>query len=208
MKDKQIITRWGLIRHAQTVWNLERRIQGHKDAPLSSRGRRQAQNWGRGLKQFHWDRIYTSDLGRAMQTATLINKTLQVPLSPDNRLREQDWGAWTGKTEPQIQRNFPEYLKSQEQLGWEFCPPGGEDRNMVWARSQNALQEGAARWPGETILVVAHEGVLKCLLYRLSNRKFLPKDPPMLRPYHLHWLIHDGNKIKLEKVNAISLDQT
>ena len=207
MTANRLLTRFGLIRHAKTVWNQEKRIQGQKDAPLSPWGRQQAQNWARGLKQFHWDRIHTSDLDRAMQTTALINEALQLPFTPDNRLREQDWGKWTGKTEPHIQRNFSEYLKNQAQLGWAFCPPGGEDRNTVWARSQSALLESAARWPGATILVVAHEGVLKCLLYRLSNRKFLPEDPPMLKPYHLHWLIHDGNKIKLEKVNAMPLDE-
>jgi broad specificity phosphatase PhoE len=103
LQDKLNTTRFGLIRHAQTEWNREKKIQGHSDSPLTADGERQASSWGRRLLQFPWDRILASDSGRALTTAERINAFLKIPLETDPRLREQDWGQWVGKTIAQIQ---------------------------------------------------------------------------------------------------------
>ena len=60
-------------------------------------------------------------------------------------------------------------------------------------------------WPGETILTVIHEGVIKCLLYGLAERKFLPQEPAMIQPHHLHWLVAGETGLEIERVNAIEL---
>ena len=78
MTGQDKITRFGLIRHAQTLWNLEKKIQGHSDSPLTAAGERQAARWGQLLKPCAWDRIIASDAGRAHQTAKLINDILNV----------------------------------------------------------------------------------------------------------------------------------
>ena len=69
MQDPYKITRFGLIRHAQTVWNREKKIQGHSDSPLTADGENQAGRWGMILQQYSWDRILASDTGRALETA-------------------------------------------------------------------------------------------------------------------------------------------
>jgi len=97
MQNQNVITRFGLIRHAQTVWNQKKKIQGHSDSPLTTEGQRQAIGWGQGLKRFSWSRILTSDTGRALATAERINAFLKVPLTTDARLREQDWIDRAGK---------------------------------------------------------------------------------------------------------------
>jgi broad specificity phosphatase PhoE len=205
MQDPYKIARFGLIRHAQTVWNREKKIQGHSDSPLTPEGEFQASRWGKILNQFPWNRLLASDTGRALATAEIINTYLKIPLTIDSRLREQDWGDWVGKTISQIQTEAPRMLDEQINSGWRFCPPGGENRKSVLARSQRALQEAFGRWPGENILVVTHEGVIKSLVYHLCGRKFLPSEPPLLKSYRLHWLVYDRDGLRLEAVNALAL---
>lgn len=205
MLDKLKLTRFGLIRHARTVWNREKKIQGHSDSPLTADGARQASSWGQILSQYSWDRILASDTGRALTTAEKINAFLNISIETDPRLREQDWGQWAGKTIPQIQTEAAQVLDEQTSAGWDFCPPGGEDRKSVLARSQRALQAAFDRWPGENILVVTHEGVIKSLVYHLCGRKFLPTEPPLLKSYQLHRLLHDRDGLRLEAVNVLAL---
>ena len=199
-------TRFGLIRHAQTDWNREKKIQGHSDSALTANGKKQASSWGRRLFQFPWDRLLASDSGRALTTAERINAFLNIPLETDPRLREQDWGDWVSKTIPQIQTEAYQVLEEQINAGWNFCPPGGESRDSVLERSQEALMEAADRYPGDNLLVVTHEGVVKGLIYHLCGRMFLPSEPPLLKSYRLHWLVFDRQGLQIEKVNALGLD--
>ena len=202
MQNQSNSTRFGLVRHAQTMWNREKRIQGQSDSPLTADGESQATRWGELLKQFPWDRILASDTGRTLATAEKINAYLKIPLTTDSRLREQDWGQWVGKTVQQIESEAPQMLTAQVRSGWDFCPPGGESRKSVLKRSQKALIEAAGRYRGDNLLVVTHEGVIKSLIYHLCGRKFLPGEPAILKAYQLHWLIHHSNGLKLEEVNA------
>jgi probable phosphoglycerate mutase len=104
-----------------------------------------------------------------------------------------------------IRKKFPGHLAEQKKKGWEFRPPGGENRNMVFERGQEALEAAVEKWPGAKILVITHEGVIKCLIYRYCGRKFLPKETPLLRSLHLHRLIHDLRGFQVEAVNAVSI---
>lgn len=203
--DNRFINLFGLIRHATTAWNQEKRIQGQSDSPLTTEGIHQAIKWGRILKPLQWDRIITSNSGRALQTAGFINVTLQVPLVEDSRLREQNWGKWTGKTLQQIKKEVPRLLAEQEAAGWKFCPPGGENRDHVWTRSRKALLEATDKWPGTKILVLTHEGVMKSLIYRLAERKFLPSEDPLICSHHLHWLSCNKKGLWIKETNALRL---
>jgi broad specificity phosphatase PhoE len=172
---------------------------------LTEHGQQQAAAWGHGLKRFSWSRILASDTGRALATAERINASLKVPLTTDTRLREQDWGRWEGIAISQIEAESPQVLGAQINAGWDFCPPGGESRRRVLKRSQKALQEAAERYPGEILLVVTHEGVMKSLIYHLCGRKFLPDEPAILKSYQLHWLVDQGSGLQIEEVNAVEL---
>ena len=205
MLNRESSTRFGLIRHAQTVWNQDKMIQGQKDSFLTTAGREQSCTWGQRLAALTFDRILSSDLGRTVATAELINQVLRLPMKKTSRLREQDWGDWTGRRIRDIENEIPEELRIMEQAGWRFCPPGGENRRDVWLRSRDALEDASRRWPGETILTVTHEGVIKCLLYGLAERKFLPQEPAMIKPYHLHWLVVGEKGAEIEQMNAIEL---
>lgn len=199
------VTRFGLMRHAETLWNLEKRIQGHSDSPLTERGEAQAARWGQALKKLSFERMLASDTGRARATADIVNAILKIPLTLDANLREQDWGDWSGKTRAQIKAKAPQMLARLEKDGWNFRPPGGEDRKSILNRSRKALTEAAGKWPGTRILVVTHEGVIKSVIYHLCGRKFLPSEPALIKRQHLHWLFWDQDGLRLEAVNAFRL---
>jgi probable phosphoglycerate mutase len=200
-------TRFGLLRHAITEWNLQKRIQGQKDSPLAPGGYRQAQKWGETLKKHSWNRLISSDLGRAVETAEIINAALKIPVTSDARLREQDWGLWAGKGLQQVRREASRLLSQEEASGWRFRPPGGEDRRSVWTRSREVLEEAAQKWPGERILLICHEGVIKCVVNALCGRRFLPTEPQILWRQHLHWLVHDASGLRVERLNSVKLTE-
>lgn len=149
--------------------------------------------------------MLASDAGRALATAEIVNAALKIPLAIDPRLKEQDWGQWEAQTVRQITAEARQVLDQQLNAGWDFCPPGGESRLSVLKRSQAALQEAAERYPGQNILVVSHEGIVKSLIYHLCGRKFLPAEPAILKSYQLHRLVYDGSGLKIEEINALRL---
>ena len=194
-----MVTRFALLRHAETEWNREKRIQGQEDAPLTSHGRQQAQRWGLALARYELDHLITSDLERASLTTTLINLNLHLPCSEEPRLREQDWGRWAGLDFSDLLK--VQELRAQENMGWHFRPLEGESRLEVLERSRQALVDAASKLKGKRVLVVTHGGVIKCLLYRLSRREFLPEEPPLLQPYCLHWLSYNGRDFQIDRLN-------
>lgn len=205
MDDANTATRFGLIRHAETVWNRERRIQGHQDSPLTPDGEMMADAWGLMLRSFHWDRILSSDTGRAVATAVRINAHLNLPIDTHSRLRELDWGRWTTKTVAQLREEEGELVAAQEQAGWDFQPPGGESRRSQLERSRQVLLEAANQWPGHTILVVTHEGVIKSLAHFLAGAVSLPAAASGVQPYRLHWMSAADGRLSLDGLNALVL---
>lgn len=203
--NPHVSTHFGLVRHAPTIWNEQKRIQGQQDSPLSTRGRSMVQTWGEKLCEYKWDRILCSDLERVQHTVELINRSLNLPVQTDTKLREQNWGSWTGMTLHDVKKRDKELLKYQVQKGWNFRPPDGESRHEVLARSMEALTCAHVSWPGESILVACHEGVIKCLLYHLLGRAFLPGEPRVIESYNLHLLTMKDSGLVLEKMNHLAL---
>lgn len=199
------MTRFGLIRHAPSIWNGEQRVQGQQNSPLSEPGREMATTWGKQLQGIPWDRILISDLGRVKETGKLINESLRLPMHTDPRLREQDWGEWSGLQYGEFLERLAGDFSRQQQRGWNFRPPGGESRLEVLARSQEAFKDAARNWPGDKILVISHEGVLKCLVYNICGRKFLPSEQPIIEGYALHLLQICKKSLLLEKVGIVEL---
>jgi broad specificity phosphatase PhoE len=198
-------TCFGLLRHTVTEWNQSRRIQGHCDSPLTLSGETLALRWGHLLAGNTWNRILSSDLGRARKTAELINQTLNLPVSLDFRLREKDWGNWTGKTMPQLKLEFADIWTKGIPSEWDFCPPGGESFQSVWKRGREALAEASVSWPGDKILVVTHEGMIKSLIFHESTQSDFLMDGQRLMPYHLHCLTFSSGWLTVERLNYLNL---
>lgn len=197
-----------ILRHARTAWNDEHRIQGQTDIPLSREGKIQAERWAEHLCRYPLGRVLASDLARASETATILGRRIGAPISFDTRLREQDWGQWSGLRVKELGVRFPEILEKQIARGWEFTPPGGESRQAVLQRALLALRDAAMLYPGERILVVTHGGVIKGLLYHAHGREFLPWEEEVIKAYHLHRFSHDGPVLSLVQANALDLEAT
>ena len=201
-------TQFGIIRHAPTLWNEQKRIQGQDDSPLSEKGIAMARTWGIQLAPFSWSRILCSDLGRTRQTAELVNRKLDLDVQPETRLREQHWGVWTGMTLQDLRAQDRNAVSKEEAKGWDFRPPRGESRREVLHRSREALRAAAVAWPEQNILVVCHEGVIKCLLYDLAGRRFLPEEPRIIQPYNLHLFKMGDDTLQLISINHLDLQTT
>lgn len=191
----------GLLRHGQTVWNAEQRIQGQGDSPLTPIGQARVLAWAGKLSQDGWQHILCSDLGRAKETAELLNATLALPLTVDPRLREQHWGEWQGLPVAALRAMSEPELHRQTGIGWDFQPPGGESRHQVRDRALAALTAAHARLPGENILVITHLGLIKCLVYHLAGRAFLANEPPILTKDAFHILAWDHGRLGLQQLN-------
>ncbi len=162
-------TRIIAIRHGETAWNRDTRIQGHLDIPLNDTGRWQAQRLARALAaRDPISTVYTSDLLRARETARAVSDATGAPLVSDERLRERNFGSFQGQTFTEIEARLPEEAqrwRTRDPL-WE--PEGGESLTAMRERVQRVLDELASAHTGEQIVLVAHGGVMD-LLYRAAT---------------------------------------
>ena len=160
MQPTQLI----IIRHGETEWNLEGRIQGHLDSPLTETGRAQAEAIAERLQTVEVNALYSSDLGRAYTTAQFVShKTGQVILT-DKRLRELYLGKFEGLTEEDVEKRFPEayvYLKKADPG---YIYPGGESKEQFSLRVISCLEELMVKHEGEQIVVITHGGALSRLI--------------------------------------------
>ena len=163
------MTRLLCIRHAESVWNAQGRWQGQADPPLSDRGRADAA-YAAGKLGGSVERIVSSDLVRALETAEIIGRALGMDVDVDPGLREVDVGEWSGLTREEIEARWPGSVE-----GWRagtFRPPGSEDPDAFLARVVASLERAA----GDTrpALVVTHGGAIGRLERRLGVHPGLP----------------------------------
>ena len=158
------------IRHGETDWNREARLQGQQDIPLNSLGRRQAERNGRAIAAIlgsrDW-RLVASPLGRSVETMCIVLAAAgrgAAPFATDPALVEACYGDWEGLTLPEVAERDPERARARERDKWSFIPPGGESYSMLSQR----LSPWLACLTGPA-LVVAHGGVLRILLHRLGG---------------------------------------
>ncbi len=162
-------TRIIAIRHGETAWNAESRLQGQLDTPLNARGRAQAAQLAEALRDEGLALVISSDLDRAADTARALAEPLGLPLHFDAGLRERGFGAMEGRTFEEIDAHTPEYALRWRRRDPEFGPPGGERLIDFYARSIAAAERLAQAHAGRTIALVTHGGVLDCL-YRAATR--------------------------------------
>ncbi len=163
------LTRIIAIRHGETAWNVDTRIQGQLDIPLNDNGRWQAERLGRALAASEdIDVVYTSDLLRAWETARAVAEATGAPLHTDEGLRERGFGSFQGKTFTEIEATMPEEARRWRQRDPFWAPPGGESLTAMRRRVIETLHALASRHVGEQIVMVAHGGVMD-LLYRAAT---------------------------------------
>lgn len=160
-------TRIIAIRHGETAWNVDTRLQGHLDIALNEVGLWQAQRAAQALADEPIDAIYASDLLRAWQTALSIADVADCPLTPHAGLRERGFGDFEGKTYAEIEATWPDLSLQWRKRVPDWAPPGGESLLTMRERVQHTVTSLAAKHLGGQIVLVAHGGVMD-MLYRLS----------------------------------------
>jgi probable phosphoglycerate mutase len=164
-----------LVRHGETVWNVERRMQGGTDVPLSDVGRAQARALAARLRGAPPVRIVSSDLVRARETADVVAAACGVEVVVEPRLREQHLGAWEGRTFAEVAASDPETAARFRAYDPDARPAGGETRRELAARVAAGFEAHARPDGSSPLLVVSHGGALQTLLYRVLG---LPLSTP------------------------------
>jgi broad specificity phosphatase PhoE len=169
-----------LIRHGESVGNVEGRIQGQFDSPLTEKGVAQARALARRLAEESWRvaAIYASDLKRAADTARIVAEALGVRLTLDARLREYDAGVLNGMVWNEIEAAYPEIWEGLQRQGLWAPIPGEEGNDVFHARVAAALADvAAAHDDGQRVAVVAHGGSLNMALLHLLEIDFDRRGP-------------------------------
>lgn len=197
-------TRLILVRHGETAWNAETRIQGHLDSPLNDEGLAQALLLGERLGREPFDHFYCSDLGRARQTAQPIadRSGRQPVLEP--RLRERRLGIFQGLTSVQCEQQHPQDYARFHGRDPEYAVPGGESLREVLARVSALMEEWATRHAGQRVLAVTHGGILDAA-YRHANGMPLERrrDFPVYNA-SVNCIEHDGRAWQVASWGDIS----
>ncbi len=155
-----------IIRHGETDWNAERRLQGHTDIGLNQQGERQAQALSLALQDEHLDAIITSDLLRAKITAQAIAEKHGAKMLIDVDLRERCYGGFEGLTYAEIGQRYPEAYAAWQARELDAVMPSGErageSLNQFFQRAHTSVLGWAHRHQGKKIVLVTHGGVLEC----------------------------------------------
>lgn len=170
-----------LVRHGETEWNRERRMQGQTDTPLSDLGRAQAEAVGRRLAQRAFAALYSSDLTRAWETAAAIARACGREIRADPDLRERTFGVFEGLTYDEMSRRYPDEHARFSAREPDYAVPGGESPRSFYERSLACLERIAAAHAGESVVVVTH-GMVLDTLYRAARAMPLVarRDAPLL----------------------------
>ena len=157
-----------LVRHEETEWNKKGIVQGHKDSRLTLNGKINADSKGKILKDKNIEIIYSSDLGRCIQTADIINKHVEKELITTPQLRERNFGSLNGQHKDKVaaKLQFSDYSKTA---------PDGESRNQMKDRFFEFINSLRDKKLQET-LVVTHGGPIRVLLSEFYKKETCPKE--------------------------------
>lgn len=190
-----------LIRHGETDWNVERRLQGHTDIGLNEQGLRQAEALGQALRGERLDAVIASDLQRALQTAEAVAQWHGLQVQREEGLRERCYGAFEGLVHHEISSRYPESYASWQAREVDAVFPSGErvceSFRHFYQRVIPTILRLGARHSGQRIALVAHGGVLECA-YRAANAMPLqtPRNFPVLNASINRFAV-DGGELKL-----------
>ena len=160
MKETEII----LIRHGETEWNSQKRMQGHSNSDLSSVGQAQIQALGQWMKNVPFDHIYSSDSLRAKQTAEAITQFSGHELKIDLRLREKNLGVFEGLTSEEARERHPEVFRLFKTAGSKYVIDEGESTQQLQDRALEIVDEIRIKHLEERVLLVTHGGFIRVVM--------------------------------------------
>ncbi len=160
------MTRLFLIRHGETAWNKKKRYQGQTNIGLTQRGREQARAIAHSFKSVKMDKLCSSSLKRAKQTALILSKEIGTKPVWDPRLRELHFGTWEGQTAKELsERKDPAFLNWAK--GRFVTPPGGESLASLRKRVRHFLKDLLKESQDKHIAVISHAGPIKVIIFEL-----------------------------------------
>lgn len=183
------------IRHGKTDWNNENRYQGITDIPLNATGREQAATLATAMQGESWDRLVSSPLSRAFETARAVAGAIDIPeadIIPDKRAMERSYGDAEGLTIPEREAIWPDG-------NW----PNLEPWEDVARRGMQMLEDLAKNYPGERVIVVAHGGLINALLATISRGE-VGTGKTILHNTSRTDLFHDGHGWSIGTVGDVS----
>lgn len=204
MTPPALFPRLLLVRHAESIWNEEGRLQGQLDPPLSELGRWQASKLAHRLSQRRPVALYTSDLERCLQTASILAGELDLEPQPSPTLREINLGEWQGLARSEVARRYPElwerWLTSPT---WDLVP-GGEGATKFASRVTSALAKISQRHAGaDEVVVVTHGGLINMALATILRLPVADHAPFRLANTSITILEHRGDQPVVSLVNDI-----
>ena len=164
-----------LIRHGETLWNTQLRMQGSLDSDLTPKGESQIKALGEWMKEVPFDYLYCSDSGRARKTAEAISKYTGHTLNFDKRLREKDLGIFEGLTSEEAREQYPETFQLFKTAGANYVIDQGESTQQLLDRALEAIEEIRIRHPQKVAVLVTHGGVVRVLMKHVLG---VPLDAP------------------------------
>jgi len=175
-----LVTHLLAIRHGETEWNSESRFQGHLNSVLNQEGKAQADALGIRLAREPFDLLLSSDLGRALQTASAVARRTGHEILIEPRLRERNMGIFQGLTPAEVQSRYPDDYARFRTNDPDYVIPDGESLRQLFERCVACFSELARRHAGMTLAVVTHGGML-AMLYRHATAMPLaaPRDFPL-----------------------------
>ncbi len=197
---KQSKTILYVTRHGQTEWNQQRRAQGHLNSPLTELGKAQASRLAERLKPIHFDAVYTSTLGRTMQTAKIALGERAIEIEQSEQLKELFFGDWEGVTFTEIEARDPEHFHNLWHRPDIYDPPTGEKITDLIVRIKREFEAIAERHLGETVFIVVHGGVIKALMYAYQHGNLADfwKSEPYAEPTSLSKLVYSEGSMTYE----------
>jgi probable phosphoglycerate mutase len=162
-------TKIWLVRHGETQWNVALRLQGMKDSKLTQNGLRQAEMVARTLQTQKFNLLISSDLGRAIRTADIINKYHGLPVRENKAMRERNFGIMEGLTREEIRLKFPDVFNGYMERKDSYDIPEGESLTAFYHRVIQGLNSIVEQHEGTDILIVSHGGVLDCIMRYIFN---------------------------------------
>ncbi len=158
-----------IIRHGETIWNVQQRIQGQRNSKLSENGILQAELVANALAKREFDILISSDLERAVETAKIINKQLQLPFEYNANLRERSFGKVEGMSFAEINQQYPVEFHRYKQRDPKFAFTGGESIEQLFKRVTTEIEAIANKCMDQKVLLVSHGLVLEMMMYKTFN---------------------------------------
>jgi len=160
-----------LVRHGETLWNKERRLQGHQDSPLTEDGKKQVAFLSEALKDEKIDIAFSSDMGRAIDSSKVILQPHNMKAEQRRELRERSHGIVQGMTQKQADREYPDLQENRKKSKYNFHNPKGESYSDSEQRLKPFVEELRQKHASQTVLIISHGGINRVIIGQLLNMK-------------------------------------